>query len=116
MIAPDRLPPGFGIRPIHAVLGAEVLGADLAQPVDDVVFAALYDTFLPHHLLVFRAQLFSDDQHAAFARRWRKFQRYALNQYRQSATDFDWMTDVRIMHRTTTVGERIDPGMAMESS
>ena len=24
-----------------------------------------------------------------------------------SATDFDWMTDVRIMRRTTTVGERI---------
>ena len=25
-----------------------------------------------------------------------------------SATDFDWMTDVRIMRRTTTVGERIE--------
>jgi taurine dioxygenase len=30
-----------------------------------------------------------------------------------SATDFDWMTDVRIMRRTTTVGERVDAGAAM---
>jgi alpha-ketoglutarate-dependent taurine dioxygenase len=26
---------------------------------------------------------------------------------------FRWMTDVRIMRRTTTVGERIDPGVAI---
>ena len=32
-----------------------------------------------------------------------------------SATDFDWMTDVRIMRRTTTVGERVDPGTVMAS-
>jgi len=58
---PRRLPTEFEARPIDAVLGAEVLSVDLAQPLDDAVFAALYDAFLRHHLLVFRAQRFSDD-------------------------------------------------------
>ena len=115
-MAPGCLPPGFGIRPIDAVLGTEVLGVDLAQPLDDTVFVALYDAFLRHHLLVFRAQLFSDDQHVAFACHGGKLQRHVLNQYGHSTTDFDWMTDVRIMRRMTTVGERIGPGVAMESS
>ena len=115
-MARGHLPPGFGVRPIDAVLGAEVLGVDLAQPLNNDVFAALYDAFLRHHLLVFRAQLISDDQHVAFARRCGKLQRHVLNRYRHSATDFDWTTDVRIMPRTTTVGERIDTGVAMESS
>jgi taurine dioxygenase len=66
---PGRLPPGLQVRPIDAVLGAEVVGVDLAKSLDDDVFTALYDAFLRHHLLVFRKQLFNDDQHVAFARR-----------------------------------------------
>jgi len=90
-MAPGRLPPGFGIRPIDAVLGTEVLGVDLSQPLDDAVFVALYNAFLRHHLLVFLAQLFSDDQHVAFACRGGTLQRHLLNQYRHSATDFDYL-------------------------
>ena len=60
-MAPGRLPAGFEIRPIDAVLGAQALGVDLAQPLDDDLIAALYDAFLRCHLLVFRAQRFSDD-------------------------------------------------------
>jgi taurine dioxygenase len=69
------------LRPLSPVLGAEVLGVDLAQTLDDTLFAALRDAFLRHHLLRFRNQTFDADQHIAFARRWGKIQRHVLSQY-----------------------------------
>jgi alpha-ketoglutarate-dependent 2,4-dichlorophenoxyacetate dioxygenase len=69
------------LRPLSPVLGAEVLGVDLAQAPDDALFAALRDAFLRFQLLVFRNQVFNDTQHVAFARRWGKVQRHVLSQY-----------------------------------
>ena len=139
------------LRPLSPVLGAEVLGVDLAQTPDDTLFAALRDAFLRHHLLLFRNQTFDADQHTAFARKCLYLGEHAshiagmplaegralvneLNAhctqpqytytYRwsvgdavmwdnrcllHSATEFDWMNDVRILRRTTTVGESIAP-------
>jgi alpha-ketoglutarate-dependent taurine dioxygenase len=67
--------------PLSPVLGAEVLGVDLARDTDDALFVALRDAFLRHQLLVFRNQTFDDGQHLAFARRWGKIQRHVLSQY-----------------------------------
>src|SRR5258708_31187644 len=69
------------LRPLSPVLGAEVIGVDLARGTDDVLFGALRDAFLRHQLLVFRNQTFDEDQHVAFARRWGKIQRHVLSQY-----------------------------------
>jgi alpha-ketoglutarate-dependent taurine dioxygenase len=111
-MAPGRLPTGFGVRPIDAVLGAEVLGVDLAQPLDDDLFAALYDAFLRHHLLVFRAQAFSDDQHVAFARRWGRIQRHVLNQYRHEGNpEILILTNLDASGKPK--GEHPDPGSAI---
>lgn len=71
----------FEMRLLSAVLGAEVLGVDLARDMDDALFAALRGAFLRHQLLLFRNQTFDDDQHVAFARRWGKIQRHVLSQY-----------------------------------
>jgi taurine dioxygenase len=71
----------FEMRPLSPVLGAEVLGVDLARDVDDTLFAALRDAFLRYQLLVFRNQTFNDEQHVAFACRWGKIQRHVLSQY-----------------------------------
>jgi taurine dioxygenase len=71
----------FELRPLSPVLGAEVIGMDLARDTDDVLFGALRDAFLRHQLLVFRNQTFDEDQHVAFARRWGKIQRHVLSQY-----------------------------------
>jgi taurine dioxygenase len=111
-MAPGRLSAGFGVRPIDAVLGAEVLGVDLAQPLHDDLFAALYDAFLRHHLLVFRAQDFSDDQHIAFARRWGKIQRHVLNQYRHEGNpEIFILTNLDASGKPK--GEHPDPGSAI---
>src|SRR5258708_13307097 len=69
------------LRPLSPVLGAEVIGVDLARGTDDVLFGALRDAFLRHQLLVFRNQTFDQDQHVAFARRWGKIQRPVLSPY-----------------------------------
>jgi taurine dioxygenase len=111
-MAPGRLSAGFGVRPIDAVLGAEVLGVDLAQPLHDDLFAALYDAFLRHHLLVFRAQRFSDDQHVAFARRWGKLQRHVLNQYRHEGNP-DILVLTNLDASGKPKGEHPDPGSAI---
>jgi taurine dioxygenase len=71
----------FELRPLGPVLGAEVIGVDLARSTDDTLFTALRDTFLRHQLLLFRNQTFDAGQHVAFARRWGKLQRHVLSQY-----------------------------------
>jgi alpha-ketoglutarate-dependent taurine dioxygenase len=69
------------LRPLSPLLGAEVLGVDLARETGDALHASLRAAFLRHQLLVFRNQTFDDGQHVAFARRWGKLQRHVLSQY-----------------------------------
>jgi taurine dioxygenase len=58
-IAVDRLTP---------IIGAEVSGVDLAQPLSDEQFAEIRRAFLENHVLVFRDQHLSVEQHKAFGR------------------------------------------------
>jgi len=61
---------GIQIRPFDAPLGAEVLGLDLSQPLDPADFARIHQAHLDHHVLVFRDQRITPDQHIAFSRRF----------------------------------------------
>lgn len=72
---------GFEIRPFDGPLGAEVLGLDLTRPIADADFARLRRAHLEHHLLVFRDQRISPEQHTAFSRRWGPLQRHVLKQF-----------------------------------
>jgi taurine dioxygenase len=56
------------IRPISGVLGAEIAGTDLAQPLDDATVAAVRAAFVEHHVLVFRNQDLSPEQQVRFGR------------------------------------------------
>jgi taurine dioxygenase len=58
------------IRPLSAVLGAEIHGVDLRRPIDDALFGELKDAFLQYHVLAFREQQLSAEQQIDFARRW----------------------------------------------
>ncbi|HQV58659.1 MAG TPA: TauD/TfdA family dioxygenase, partial [Ilumatobacteraceae bacterium] len=52
-------------------LGAEVVGVDLTQPLDDETFAVIRQAFLDHQVICIRGQqaMTSEDQ-LAFAARW----------------------------------------------
>ena len=58
------------VRPLDPVMGAEIIGLDLGQPLSDEVFAKLQDLFIEYKLLCFRDQTLSLDQQIAFTERW----------------------------------------------
>lgn len=59
---------GLGLEPLGPVLGAEVSGVDLAEPLDGEVVAAIHAALLKHKVLVFRDQDITHQQHIAFGR------------------------------------------------
>jgi taurine dioxygenase len=75
----------FAIRPFDAPLGAEVLGLDLALPIDDADFARLHRAHLVHHVLVFREQHITPAQQVAFSRRFGPLQIHVLRQFQLTA-------------------------------
>ncbi len=58
------------IRPLHPLFGAEIVGLDLREPLDEATFAAVRDAFNNYSVVLFRKQEISDDQHVAFSRRF----------------------------------------------
>ena len=58
------------IRPLHPLFGAEIIGLDLRQPLDDATFAEVFDAFNTYSVLLFREQDITDEQHVAFSRRF----------------------------------------------
>jgi taurine dioxygenase len=61
----------FEIRPLSAVLGAEVIGVDLSEPLRDAEFARIRTVFEAHSVLVLRNQhRLSPEDHIAFSRRF----------------------------------------------
>jgi taurine dioxygenase len=52
------------------VIGAEIHGVDLAQPLDPATFAEIHRAHLDWKVIFFRDQRLSHEQHKAFARRF----------------------------------------------
>ncbi|MGF6756301.1 taurine dioxygenase [Paraburkholderia sp. GAS42] len=69
------------IRAFDAPVGAEVLGLDLSQPLPAEDFARIHRAHLDHHVLVFRDQRITPDQHIAFSRRFGPLQIHVLHQF-----------------------------------
>jgi alpha-ketoglutarate-dependent 2,4-dichlorophenoxyacetate dioxygenase len=57
-------------RPLHPLFGVEIVGVDLAAPLDDATFAAIRVAFEDHSLLLFRGQTFDDAAQVAFSERF----------------------------------------------
>lgn len=58
------------LRPLHPLIGAEVLGLDLRRPLGDAAFADLREAFEAFSVLVLRGQDISDDEQVSFSRRF----------------------------------------------
>ena len=58
------------VQPATGALGADVLGVDLAERLDNETFSEIYDAFLDHLVLFFRDQQLTPDQLKDFARRF----------------------------------------------
>ncbi len=69
------------IRPLCECFGAEIVGIDLAQPVDDALYARIHSAFLERQLLLFRDQDLSPANHVALGRRFGEVQVHVMNQY-----------------------------------
>jgi len=64
------MPSDFAILPTGTVLGAEIRGLDLAQPMDDHTFEAVDDAFARFGVIFFRNQRITPQQQVAFTRRF----------------------------------------------
>jgi len=60
----------LAIRPIHPCVGAQVEGVDLARPLDQPTFRAIFEAFQEYSVLVFREQRLTDEQQMAFSERF----------------------------------------------
>jgi taurine dioxygenase len=56
------------VDPLTPVIGAEIRGADLSQPLSLGVFDDIREAFIRHHVLVFRDQELTPEAHKRFAR------------------------------------------------
>ncbi len=58
------------IEPVSPVIGAEVSGVDLSEPLTPESFQAIHDGLMAHLVLFFRDQALSFEQHKSLGRRF----------------------------------------------
>ena len=69
------------VRPLCRAFGAELIGVDLSQPVDDALFEHIHGAFLEHQLLLLRDQDLPPANQVALGRRFGEVQVHVMNQY-----------------------------------
>ena len=69
------------ITPSGNVIGAEVEGIDLSQPLSDEAFAAIEATFHDYAVLCFRDQTVPEPEYISFARRFGNVEHIFLSHY-----------------------------------
>jgi taurine dioxygenase len=71
------------VDPLTPVIGAEIHGVDLSQPLGEEQFAEIRAAFIRHHVLVFPDQELTPEAHKRFAR---KFGRLHVHPYHAKNT------------------------------
>ena len=66
--APALQPRTFALKPLTPVIGAEIEGVDLSQPIEAGRFAEIRQALNERHVLVFRDQKLSAEDHKRFGR------------------------------------------------
>lgn len=71
----------FDIRPLPGGIGAEVLGIDLGSALCESDFARVHRAHLDHHVVVFRGQRITPQQHIDFSRGFGRLMIHVLHQF-----------------------------------
>lgn len=71
--AQQQVPVKLDMRRLTGALGAEIFDIDVAN-IDDATFAAVHQAFLDYSVLVFRDQKLTEEQFAAFGKRFGKLE------------------------------------------
>ena len=77
----DDAAQAFEIRPLPGGIGAEIVGIDLGHALNANDFARVHRAHLDHHLVVFRDQRITPQQHIDFSRRFGKLMIHVLHQF-----------------------------------
>ena len=63
-------PPPFALRPLSAALGAEIIGVDLSEEIDDHTFAHIQDAWHLNLVILLRGQELSEEDQVRFAEKY----------------------------------------------
>ena len=77
----DDAAQAFEVRPLPGGIGAEIVGIDLGRALNANDFARVHRAHLDHHLVVFRDQRITPQQHIDFSRRFGKLMIHVLHQF-----------------------------------
>jgi taurine dioxygenase len=96
--------PHLDVTPLSPALGAEIGSIDLARPLDDATFEAVYDAWLAHAVLLFRNQQLDDAELVRFTSRFGELEIAPLFQGRRFV---DAHPEVMIVSNVTVDGREI---------
>jgi taurine dioxygenase len=68
VVEPQLRPKTITVSPLNPVIGAEIGGVDLSQPLSDAQFAEVRAALNAHHVLIFRDQRMTREDHKRFGR------------------------------------------------
>jgi len=77
----DGAAQAFEVRSLPGGIGAEIVGIDLGRALSTSDFERVHRAHLDHHLVVFRDQRITPQQHIDFSRRFGKLMVHVLHQF-----------------------------------
>ena len=83
---------GITVIPTGAILGADIVGVDLSQPMDDAMFKSIEEAWHRHLILRFRDQRLDDPRFLAFARMFGELDRAPIHAKKEVADPFPEIT------------------------
>ena len=99
---------GFQVLPLSDLMGAEVIGLDLSQPLDEATREAVHQAFLTYQLLVFRDQKLDKPQQIAFTEQFGTLERHT--KFNRGQDEFP------LLHVVSNLNEQGQPSGTVKST
>jgi taurine dioxygenase len=93
------------VRPASGAFGAEILGVDLSQPLDDKIFGEIEQAFYDHSVIFFRNQSIEPSHQVTFTERFGALEPHPLGSRRGLASNPEVMV---LENRPGKIGPRND--------